>query len=174
MIARGIQTVETSSCGRLFDAVSSLLGIRHETTYEGQAAIELEMAAAHTSTSASGKYPFAIQDGEPFQVDLRPTIEAIVGDVTGGVATGEISARFHFTMASVIADSCDRLRASHGLTRVCLSGGTFQNLRLLGNAVTLLRERGFEVFTHHRVPTNDGGLALGQAVIAGFSLRAVR
>jgi hydrogenase maturation protein HypF len=166
MIARGIQTVATSSCGRLFDAVSSLLGIRHETTYEGQAAIELEMAA----TSASGWYPFAIEDGAPFQIDMRPAIEAIVGDMGRRIAPAEISARFHLTMARVIADSCGRIRASHGLTRVCLSGGTFQNLRLLGHATSFLRERGFEVFVHRRVPTNDGGLALGQAVIASCRL----
>jgi len=170
MIARGIQTTGTSSCGRLFDAVSSLLGIRHETTYEGQAAIELEMAAV--SVNASAAYPFTIEDGDPFQVDLRATIEAIVREVTAGVSTGEISARFHLTMARVIAGSCDRVRASHGLTRVCLSGGTFQNLRLLSQAATLLREAGFEVFTHHRVPTNDGGLALGQAAIAACMLRS--
>ena len=74
-------------------------------------------------------------------------------------------------MARVIADCCARIRASHGLNRVCLSGGTFQNLRLLGHAAALLRERGFEVFTHHRVPTNDGGLALGQAVIASHGIK---
>ena len=112
------------------------------------------------------------EDGAPFQIDLRPTIEAIVGDMANVPPTGEISARFHLTMARVIAASCDRIRNSHGLNRVCLSGGTFQNLRLLGHTVTLLRERGFEVFTHHRVPTNDGGLALGQAVIAGYMLRS--
>jgi len=166
MIARGIQTVETSSCGRLFDAVSSLLGIRQETTYEGQAAIELEMRA----TTAAGVYPFAIADGEPFQIDARPMIEAIVGEVRGGVAVGEISARFHLTMARVVADACVRIRDGSGIARVCLSGGTFQNLRLLGHAVGLLRERGFEVFVHRRVPTNDGGLALGQAVIASCAL----
>jgi hydrogenase maturation protein HypF len=168
MIARQIQTVDTSSCGRLFDAVSSLIGIRHETTYEGQAAIELEAVAS----SCSGVYPFAIEVGAPFQIDLRPLIEAVVRDITGGVAAGEISARFHFTMAHVIADACDRMRDSHGLARVCLSGGTFQNLRLLGHTAPLLRERGFEVFTHRQVPTNDGGLALGQALIAASRLRS--
>jgi hydrogenase maturation protein HypF len=172
MIARGIQTIGTSSCGRLFDAVSSLLGIRHDTTYEGQAAMELEMAAAGMNTPASGLYPFAIHDGDPFQIDLRHTIEAIVHDVVSGISTGEISARFHLTMARVIVASCDRLRAAHGLTRVCLSGGTFQNLRLLGHTVTCLRESGFEVFIHHRVPPNDGGLALGQAVIASCMLQS--
>jgi hydrogenase maturation protein HypF len=168
MITRNIQTVATSSCGRLFDAVSSLAGIRHETTYEGQAAIELEAVAS----SGSGVYPFVIEDGDPFQIDLRPLIEGVVRDITGGVAIGEISARFHFTMAHVIADACDRMRGSHGLTRVCLSGGTFQNLRLLGHTAPLLRERGFEVFTHRQVPTNDGGLALGQALIAASRHRA--
>ena len=167
MIARSIQTVDTSSCGRLFDAVSSLLGICHETTYEGQAAIELEMAA----TESTGVYPFLVEPGDPFQIELRPTIAAIVHDVVDGAAPGEISARFHVTMAQVIVDSCESIRTTDGLTRVCLSGGTFQNLRLLGHAVTLLRDRGFEVFTHHRVPTNDGGLALGQAVIASCRLR---
>jgi hydrogenase maturation protein HypF len=162
MIVKRIQTVETSSCGRLFDAVSSLIGIRHETSYEGQAAIELEVAA----TTASGAYPFDIGAGEPFQIDMRPAIEAIAGDFIGGAAAGEISARFHFTMAKVIVECCERVRATNGLRRVCLSGGTFQNLRLLGHAVTELRAAGFEVFIHRRVPTNDGGLALGQAVIA--------
>ena len=164
MIARNLQTVETSSCGRLFDAVSSLLGICHETTYEGQAAIELETAA----TSATGVYPFEIGSGEPFQVDLRPAIRAIVHDVEAGGSIGEISARFHLTVAKVIAACCERIRESCGLNRVCLSGGAFQNLRLLGHAVTSLREKKLEVFIHRRVPTNDGGLALGQAVIAGL------
>jgi hydrogenase maturation protein HypF len=173
MIARNIQTIQTSSCGRLFDAVSSLLGIRHETTYEGQAAIELEMAA--TSAAPESAYPFAIKAGDsfqgnPFQIDMCPAIEAIVHDVVSGAAAGEISARFHFTMAKTIVECCAHLRASHGLSRVCLSGGTFQNLRLLSHSVTGLRESGFEVFTHHRVPPNDGGLALGQAVIASSTI----
>jgi len=172
MIVRGIQTIGTSSCGRLFDAVSSLLGIRHETTYEGQAAIELEMAATSANTRATGVYPFGIEDGDPFQIDLRPGVESIVRDIQGGVATSEISARFHLTMARVIAESCSRIRTSSGLTRVCFSGGTFQNLQLLGHAVTFLREEGFEVFTHTKVPPNDGGLALGQAVIASCRIRS--
>jgi hydrogenase maturation protein HypF len=171
MIAREIQTIQTSSCGRLFDAVSSLLDIKHETTYEGQAAIELEMAA----TGAEGEYPFLIESGAadaPFQIDLRPMIEAIVREVIDAVPRGEISARFHLTIAGAIAKACVRLRIAHGLSRVCLSGGTFQNLRLLGLAAALLREAGFEVFTHRRVPPNDGGLALGQAVIASCILRS--
>ncbi|MGD1092939.1 MAG: carbamoyltransferase HypF [Bryobacteraceae bacterium] len=166
MIARGIQTVDTSSCGRLFDAVASILGIRHETTYEGQAAIELEMAA----TSGDGTYPFKLTNASPFQVDLSPMIAELTRDTLAGVPVGVISARFHRTMSQVVLDSCLRTRVTDGLNRVCLSGGTFQNLRLLGLAVEALRGRGFEVFVHHRVPTNDGGISLGQALIANSVL----
>ena len=125
-----------------------------------------------SATKASGAYPFAIEAGDPFQIDLRPAIQSIVHDFTGGAALGEISARFHLTMAKVIFECCERLRASHSLRRVCFSGGVFQNLRLLGHAAASLRESGFEVFVHHRVPANDGGLALGQAVIASSKLRS--
>jgi hydrogenase maturation protein HypF len=166
MIANRVQTIDTSSCGRLFDAVASLLAVRHETTYEGQAAVELEMSATETS----GAYPFEIGAGEPFQIDLRPSIEALVQEFLRRTPPGEISARFHATMANVIAAACERLRSSDRLNRVCLSGGTFQNLRLLGLAAGALRGTGFEVFVHRRVPTNDGGLALGQALIAAKRL----
>ena len=166
MIEREIQVVQTSSCGRLFDAVSSLLGIRQETTYEGQAAIELEAAASE----GDGLYPFELTAADPFQADLRRTIRAIVADLHRGIPVPVISANFHRTMAQVICEACLRLRESDRLDRVCLSGGTFQNLRLLAHAVDGLRERGFEVFLHHRVPTNDGGLSLGQAAIANARL----
>ena len=162
MLSRNVQTIETSSCGRLFDAVASILGLRHETTYEGQAAIELEMAAAQ----ATGHYPFAFIGLDPFEIDMRPAIVALVEDFQARIPVATISARFHYTMARVVADACMRIREAEGLNRVCLSGGTFQNLRLLGQSAEGLRERGFEVFLHQRVPPNDGGLSLGQAVIA--------
>jgi hydrogenase maturation protein HypF len=166
MISRRIQTVETSSCGRLFDAVASILGVRHETTYEGQAAVELEAAASHDPE----RYSFDFTETAPFQVNLRPTIREVAQDFLGGTPVPIISARFHRTMAQVVVDACTRIRESAGLRRVCLSGGTFQNLRLLEHSVTGLRERGFDVFIHHRVPPNDGGLSLGQAVIASRRL----
>ena len=162
MIARRIQTIDTSSCGRLFDAVSSILGIRHETTYEGQAAVELEAAAG----DGDQVYPFDFLGDAPFQIEMRPAIRAVVGDFVRGVAVPRISANFHRTMAKVVVDACVRIRESSELSRVCLSGGTFQNLRLLGGAASGLRACGFEVFVHRRVPANDGGLSLGQAVIA--------
>ena len=162
MLERKIQTVETSSCGRLFDAVASILGLRHQTTYEGQAAIELEAVAS----SAPGAYSFALTSDTPFQVDLRPCIEAIAREHQSGASVPDISARFHRTMACVVRDACLRIRKSDGLNRVCLSGGTFQNLRLLRHAVDQLRAQRFEVFVHRRVPTNDAGLSLGQALVA--------
>lgn len=164
MLERNIQTVETSSCGRLFDAVASILGLRHETTYEGQAAIELEAAALEVD--APEGYPFALRGSAPFQYDMRPAIEAIVHDFVALRPVPLIAARFHQTMADVVVDACLQIRRSDGLDRVCLSGGSFQNLRLLKQAATGLRETAFEVFVHHRVPANDGGLSLGQAVIA--------
>lgn len=164
MIERNVQTVETSSCGRLFDAVASILGLCHETTYEGQAAIELEAAASESDATES--YPFAFCPGDPFQADLRPSIAAIVRDFMARTPVPDIAARFHRTVADMVVDACQRIRQSDGLNRVCLSGGCFQNLRLLKQAVKQLRESAFEVFVHHRVPANDGGLSLGQVVIA--------
>jgi hydrogenase maturation protein HypF len=167
MIARRIQVIETSSCGRLFDAVASILGLRHETTYEGQAAMELEAVASYDSMV----YPFEFSGDETFEIDLRGTIRALVSDFLRDQQPSVISPRFHRTLAAIIGDSCARIRESDGgLHRVCLSGGTFQNLRLLDHSIAALRDRNFDVFIHHRVPPNDGGLSLGQAMIANQRL----
>jgi hydrogenase maturation protein HypF len=156
MLLNGVNTWQTSSCGRLFDAVASLAGIRQQVNFEGQAAIELEAAAAEEGEP----YPFAIEDGI---LDFRPAIRALVeGDESSAV----VSARFHQTVAAAIAAQCDALAKDTGLGRVCLSGGTFQNWRLLGLVLPLLRREGLDVYLHSRVPPNDGGIALGQAVIA--------
>jgi hydrogenase maturation protein HypF len=159
MIEQRVNTVMTSSCGRLFDAVASLVGLRHETNFEGQAAIELEMIA---EAGVEASYPFEIAD-EPWQVDFRPMIQRIVKEKK---APGWVSAAFHNTVAAAIAEVCRRLRDVEGLRRVCLSGGTFQNVLLLERTLALLRRMGFEVFLHAQVPPNDGGIALGQAVVA--------
>lgn len=163
MITRRIQTVETSSCGRLFDAVAALLGVASDVTFEGQAAIALEVIAARGINEC---YCFDVQDGEPMILDFRPTIACIVKDVCSGRPGRDVSACFHNTLSAAVVEVCCRIRRSDGLSRVCLSGGTFQNLYLLGRTVVELRRRGFEVFLHAMVPTNDGGISLGQAVIA--------
>ena len=169
MLDRSFNTVLTSSCGRLFDAVAALIGICNEATFEGQAAIELEVA---TVNGVEGCYPFEIEGEHPTKIDMRSTIRAIVADLLkNGQSRNVIASRFHNTIAEVIAEVCRRIRRSDGLRRVCLSGGTFQNLYLLDRATRLLRQSGFEVFLHSRVPPNDGGIALGQAVIANESLQ---
>jgi hydrogenase maturation protein HypF len=169
MIRRGINTVETSSCGRLFDAVASILGLRHEINFEGQAAIDLEQAAA---AGLDQRYPFEIEDGEPARIDMRPAIRAIVADVRTGKPAPFVAALFHNTVGEAIVEVCGRLRRAEGLQRVCLSGGTFQNVYLLRRVLAGLRARGFDVYTHAKVPPNDGGIALGQAAIAAELLRA--
>ena len=166
MLARRIQTVETSSCGRLFDAVAALVGLAPEVTFEGQAAIALEAVA---ELGIDRRYDFEIELGEPSILDFRPVIVAIVADIARGRRVGEISACFHNTLSAAIGEMCSRIGASDG--RVCLSGGSFQNLYLLGRTVVELRRRGFEVFLHAQVPANDGGLSLGQAMIANQHFR---
>ena len=168
MISRGINSFLTSSCGRLFDAVSSIIGVRQDVTFEGQAAITLEMIAEPDVTDV---YPFLIEECEPAQVDLRPMIYRIVNDVRSSEPIGSIAARFHNTVARVILNVSLRIRETEGLNRICLSGGTFQNQLLLARALTQLREHRFEVFLHSSVPANDGGISLGQAVIANEILR---
>jgi hydrogenase maturation protein HypF len=168
MIAGGVNTVPTSSCGRLFDAVASLVGLRQEVNFEGQAAIELETIAEDGCTE---RYPYEIDGAGPWQVDFRPAIRNIAHDVSAGVARGRVSAKFHNALAHAMVEVCRRIAAESGLRRVCLSGGTFQNMRLLGAAVAGLRAGGLEVFLHAQVPPNDGGIALGQVAIAAQALR---
>jgi hydrogenase maturation protein HypF len=169
MLERGVNTVLTSSCGRLFDAVASLLGVRQEVTFEGQAAIELEMAI---QPGIDDIYPFEIDSNEPAQIDARPMIREIVRDIQDRGATGVVATRFHNTIAVVIGEVCRRIRMRERLDRVCLSGGTFQNMYLLERTVAELRRLGFAVFLHSQVPPNDGGIALGQAVIANQTLQS--
>ena len=169
MLSQGVNTVKTSSCGRLFDAVASIIGLRQVTNYEGQAAIELEAAAVE---GVDDQYRFEIGQDMPWTIDMRPAIESIVRDRIANAGPGVIAARFHNTICDAVIEMCRRIRRVENLKRVCLSGGTFQNMYLLKRTVTGLRRAGFEVFVHSHVPANDGGLALGQAVIANAMSRA--
>jgi hydrogenase maturation protein HypF len=160
MIATGLNTVPTSSCGRLFDAVAALIGLRREVTFEGQAAIELEMIA---QSGEDGRYDFAVEGDGPWQIDFRPLVAEILRDPAAAPVK---AAKFHNTLAEATVEVCLRIARETGLRRVCLSGGTFQNMRLLGSTAAALRRSGLEVYLHARVPPNDGGIALGQAAIA--------
>jgi hydrogenase maturation protein HypF len=160
---RGLHAPATSSAGRLFDAAAALLGVRDAVNYEGQAAIELEQLA---EVREPGAYRARIEPGEPFAVRGADLITAMAGDLAAGTSREVIAARFHNAIAALTEAGCVLLRERHGLGTVALSGGVFQNLLLLHAVAARLEARGFRVLVHSRVPCNDGGISLGQAVVA--------
>jgi hydrogenase maturation protein HypF len=164
MARRGINAPLTSSAGRLFDAAAAILGVRDAINYEGQAAVELEQLA---DLGVTGAYPAAIETGPPFLVRGGDLLHGVVDDLAAGMAAEVIAARFHHGVAALIEAGCLLTRERSGLGTVALSGGVFQNQLLLRGAVTRLEARGFRVLVHSRVPCNDGGISLGQAVVAG-------
>ena len=167
MAAKGVNSPLTSSAGRLFDAAAALLGVRDTISYEGQAAIELEQLADPRRAAEAEAYPAGLETGPgPFQARGSDLLHALVADQTGGVPAPVVAARFHHGVAALIEAGCLLLRDQHGLGTVALSGGVFQNMFLLNAAVTRLEARGFRVLLHSRVPGNDGGISLGQAVVA--------
>jgi hydrogenase maturation protein HypF len=170
MVERGVNSPLTSSCGRLFDAVAALVGIRQSVTYEGQAAIELEAAIAGRNENSA--YPLElIPGGGGWIIETKPMFEALVSDLTRGESASLISRRFHNALIEVFLRLANLLRDRTGLERVCLSGGTFQNVYLQEGLVTRLAAAGFEVFTQSEVPAGDGGLSLGQALVAAHRFR---
>ena len=165
MITRKINSPPTSSCGRLFDAVAALLGLRYGVSFEGQAAAELEMLLDPTSEEES-MYSFEITRSldEPWQMQTAPLIRAVVEDTLTGTPVQLVSRRFHNTLAALFIKVCQGIREERNLNRVVLSGGVFQNLNLQQQLKENLEKLSFEVYVHQQVPANDGGLALGQAV----------
>lgn len=170
----GINSPRTSSAGRLFDAVASLTGIAQRSTYEGDAAAELEFAAGRAAEN--GRYVFhcdpaaprATTPGERARViDWRPMLRGILRDLSEGVSPETIAARFHNTLVEMIVAIATMAR----LPRVVLTGGCFQNARLLEGAVARLAESGFHAYWHQRVPPNDGGIAVGQIAVAAAARR---
>ena len=171
MAAKGINSPLTSSAGRLFDAAAALLGVRDAINYEGQAAVELEQLA---DPGEAGVYPARVEAGDPFRIRGSDLLHAVIEDRTGGVPAPVIAARFHHGVAALIEAGCLLMRERHGLGTVALSGGVFQNSLLLHAAVTRLEARGFRVLLHARVPCNDGGISLGQALVAASRAAASR
>lgn len=171
MLEKSFNTPQTSSMGRLFDAVSALTGTNYINRFEGQAAMLLENAAE----GYTGKpYGFDLLESEGVRIiSIRRLISEIMDNVMSMIPTGIISARFHETAACMVEKACVALRSDTGLDRVVLSGGVFQNMRLLSSCTKKLRDRGFEVFIHRRVPANDGGISLGQAAIAMARLQDI-
>ncbi|WP_369032801.1 MULTISPECIES: carbamoyltransferase HypF [Streptomyces] len=170
-LERGLNCVPTSSMGRLFDAVSSLAGVCHHAGYEAQAAVELEGAALHAPTEDTTAYAFALREPEEYgggavRADPAPVLAAIVGDLRAGVEPALIAARFHRGVTGLVHQICVRARDRHGLDTVALTGGVFANTLLSSACAAALRADGFTVLRHHLVPPNDGGLALGQLMVA--------
>lgn len=159
-----INTIETSSMGRLFDVVSSLLNICHETSYEGQAAIELENIAA---PDEHDNYTIPIKDQI---LDIAPLMHSILKEAKSGVKVAAISARFHNSIVQAIVQACIQIRAETGCSEVALSGGVWQNVYLLNKTIKMLTENDFTVLRHRGVPPNDGGVSLGQLAVAAAML----
>lgn len=164
-LENGLNTPLTSSMGRLFDAVASLIGIRQIVNYEAQAAIELEHAAA---LQADGEYPFAVSGD---LIDPQPLLAEILEDLKKKTDTALIAARFHRSVVNMVQQICERLRQETGIDQVALSGGVWQNMLLLRSAVRALETAGFLVLTHWQTPPNDGCIALGQVMIADQQLK---
>jgi len=165
MAERNVNSPLTSSCGRLFDAVAALVGIRRMVNYEAQAAIELEMAIPNSPSNES--YPFELLlENDTYIIGTRPLFTAALRDLSDQVPVGVISARFHKGLVEVFLEIANVLRDRSGLDRVCLSGGTFNNVYLAESLGQRLRVDGFQVFTQREVPCGDGGLSLGQAMVA--------
>ncbi len=167
-IDKHLNTPLTSSMGRLFDAVASLIGIRNDVTYEAQATIEMEVLSK-PFVSIAKTYPYVIDEkGSTAMIRLKPLLSAIVRDVGAQEPVGMIGARFHKTIAQIAIEVCKRAREVTGLHEVALSGGVWQNQILLDLVRDGLEQEEFVAYFHKHVPTNDGGLALGQAVIANY------
>jgi hydrogenase maturation protein HypF len=168
--------------GRLFDVIAALVGIRQQVNYEAQAAIEMEALVDPDETGAysfdyykdlSGSQRTAGASALPcITANPAPVIRSILNDRLAGLPISLVAARFHNSIASLVLHVSTRLRAGYGARQVCLSGGVWQNVTLLSKTTRMLEEAGFTVYTHHQVPANDGGLALGQAVIAAHRLWA--
>jgi hydrogenase maturation protein HypF len=176
MIEKKLNSPLTSSCGRLFDAVASLIGIRDIATYEGQAAMQLEWAAK--GCDGDGAYPFEISSSEDsaadkaFVVDSRPMIRAIAADVDSNIQAAVIARRFHSTLVEIIVAVCAAIAKATGISQVVLSGGVFMNTLLTDQTISRLREEGYSVYRQEKVPPNDGGLSLGQLAVAASVDRA--
>ncbi len=175
MIERGVNAPPASSAGRLFDAAAAALGLcRESTSFEGQAAIELE-ALAETAADERGAYGHAVRGGEPLVLEWAPLWRALLDDLAAEVPPARIAARFHNGLIEAIVAITAKLATEHGIEAAVLSGGVFQNRILLEGVTRGLEARRLRVLSPREVPANDGGLSLGQACVAAArSLRKGR
>jgi len=168
MLSAGVNCPPSSSMGRWFDAAAALAGLAAANRYEGEAPMHLEAAIEPGVEEA---YPFTIKSGEPFEIDLRRMVKAMVADVVGGETVGVVAAKFHNTMAAVLLKAARRVKRATKIRTVALSGGCFANRYLTARLSAALEADGFCVLRQEQFPCNDGGVALGQAVIAAARAR---
>jgi hydrogenase maturation protein HypF len=168
---RKINAPVTSSCGRLFDAVASILGLRHEIGFEAQAAIELEMAAMEVDLDQVLPYRLPATNAGPGPVPVAWLIREVVGDLQGETSPQIIAARFHTTLAALLAAVVSEAAGTTGITTVGLSGGVFQNRLFFEDVLERLERAGLDVLTHTLLPAGDGCIALGQAAVADVQWR---
>jgi len=167
MLAKKLQCPSSSSAGRLFDAVASVLDLCHINRFEGQAAMKLEQLA--TKSHNHGTYPLNISNSIPAIIDWKPMLEALVNDLDQ-LSKADIAAKFHNTLAHTITEIAVRA----GQQKIVLGGGCFQNALLTEKTVKLLTDKGFIVFRHHNIPPNDGGLSVGQVYAAAVTPKTMR
>jgi hydrogenase maturation protein HypF len=174
MLDRAYHVPLGSTMGRLFDAVSFLLGLCDRNTYEGEAAVRLQIAAEEAA-GEPGRYDWAVGDEEGYlMVDPLPLVRGILDDIAGGMPAGRIALGFHHAVADLVGMCCRRIRGAAGLKKVALTGGVFQNALLAEMTTDLLHREGFQPLVHRQVPPNDGGISLGQAVVAAQIERGIR
>ena len=167
MIGKRINSPYTSSLGRFFDGIAAIVGIRNNVFFEGQAAMELEMLA---EDKIKGTYDYEWISGDCLQVLIQPIIYGVVRDMEKDIHPSEISIKFHMTLVRLFSELCAVIRKESRVNQVVLSGGVFQNSILLTGLIHALEKKEFQVFTHTQVPSNDGGICLGQAMIAAAKL----
>jgi hydrogenase maturation protein HypF len=172
-IQKRINCPLTSSAGRLFDAAAALEGLSYEVSYEAEAAVALEMQAPDRFTKTQIKtYPYSFEEQNGVTiVKLGSLFAAVVDDVRNKAPVSAISLKLHHTVAQMTVEMCRQISQQTGIKQAALSGGVFQNRLLLKLTSDGLKQAGFQVFAHHLVPCNDGGLSLGQAVVANFTER---
>jgi hydrogenase maturation protein HypF len=172
-LERSLNCKSTSSMGRLFDAVASMIGVRHEVYYEAQAAMEMESLA---TSAVNGVDPLAYRFSIEASSRARPVInpgsllEQVCADIVSGIEQSRIAAQFHHAVANMTVEVCRLARQEYKINTVGLTGGVFQNVLLLRLTKKRLSEEGFDVLTHSIVPPNDGGIALGQAIVTRQTL----
>ncbi|MCK5509667.1 MAG: carbamoyltransferase HypF, partial [Desulfobacterales bacterium] len=163
MISKKINSPLTSSLGRLFDGIAAIIGIKNHVSFEGQVAMDLEMLA---DDNRDATYDYEWLSGNTYKVLTEPIVCGVVKDMEAGIHPSRISSKFHMTLIKLFSELCAVIRKESGLNRIVLSGGVFQNSILLTGLIESLKEKNFKVFTHTKVPANDGGISLGQAMVA--------